>query len=83
MHPKFGTANHIFNIAQKRQNIILKRIHISKQCTNNASVTTEFVKYGSYFVEKRKEKGNLLHKTNKKAFTALNWLCKQEVAKKN
>lgn len=83
MHPKFGTANHIFNIAQKRQKIILKRIHISKQCTNNASVTTEFVKYGSYFVEKRKEKGNLLHKTNKKAFTALNWLCEQEMAKKN
>lgn len=39
------------------------------------------MKYGSYFVEKREEEENLLHKTNKKAFTALNWLYKQETGK--
>ena len=43
------------------------------------AVTTELAKYGSYFVEKEKEEENLLHKSNEKVFTALYWLCKQEI----
>ena len=44
------------------------------------AVTIELAKYGSYFVEKEKEKENLQYSSNEKVFTALYWLCKQKVA---
>ena len=44
------------------------------------TVTTELAKYGCSFVENKKEEENLLHTSNKKVFTALYWLCKQEIS---
>ena len=46
------------------------------------AVTTELAKHGSSFVEKEKEEENLLYASNQKVFTALYWLCKQEIAQR-
>ena len=52
----------------------------NKKTMHKDAVTTELGKYGSYFVEKEEEEKNLLYRSNEKVFTALYWLCKQEIA---
>ena len=51
-----------------------------KQTMHRDAVTIELAKYGSYFVEKEKEKENLQSSSNEKVFPAMYWLCKQKIA---
>ena len=51
-----------------------------KQTMHKDALTTKLAKYGRYFAEKEKEEEKLFYASNEKVFTALYWLCKQEIA---
>ena len=51
-----------------------------KQTMHKGALTTKLAKYGRYFAEKEKEEEKLFYASNEKVFTALYWLCKQEIA---